>query len=59
LLLAAVYVPSLAQVLHTQAPHLSGWPVIAILSAVPLAVGQISRARIMAGEDILQGATRQ
>ncbi len=41
LLLAAVYVPVLADVLKVVDPELEGWMLVIVLSLVPLVVGQI------------------
>lgn len=40
LLLGTVYVPGVADVLEVQPPTLEGWGVIALMSLVPLGVGQ-------------------
>lgn len=45
LLAAAVYVPALSLVLHTEQPGRSGWGLILAMSLAPLAVGQIIKAR--------------
>lgn len=41
LLLAAVYVPSLANLLGTTAPGVMGWGLVAVMSMVPLVLGQL------------------
>jgi Ca2+-transporting ATPase len=43
LLLAAVYIPFLANVLGLAAPGLPGWSLIIAMSLIPLAVGQVSK----------------
>ncbi len=44
LLFAAVYVPVLSGLLHTEAPQLAGWALVFALSLVPFVVSQIVRA---------------
>lgn len=41
LLLAATYIPTAADLLHLHAPDLNTWALIAIMSVVPLLLGQI------------------
>ena len=42
LLLGATYTPGVADVLNVQPPSLEGWGVVALMSLVPLVVGQIA-----------------
>jgi Ca2+-transporting ATPase len=41
LLLAAVYLPGFADVLHVVHPEKEGWMLVLVMSSTPLAVGQI------------------
>lgn len=43
LLLAATYIPAAAELLHLHAPEPNAWALIAIMSAVPLLLGQIGK----------------
>jgi Ca2+-transporting ATPase len=42
LLFGAVYIPGVAGVLEVQPPSAEGWGIIALMSLVPLGVGQVA-----------------
>jgi Ca2+-transporting ATPase len=44
LLVAATYVPGVAQVLSLEAPTAAGWGVVAVMSLLPLGAGQVALA---------------
>jgi Ca2+-transporting ATPase len=44
LLLAAVYVPAVAEVMSLAAPNPAGWALVVAASLVPLAAGQLALA---------------
>jgi hypothetical protein len=41
MVLAAVYLPGFADVLHVVHPEKEGWMLVLVMSSTPLAVGQI------------------
>jgi Ca2+-transporting ATPase len=51
LLLAAVYTPGVSAVLRLTAPGLTGWVLIAAISALPFATGQIIKQKSRAGKN--------
>ena len=41
LLFGAVYVPEIADVMNVRSPSVEGWGIVALMSLLPLVVGQI------------------